>query len=66
MQVCRFRDPRSFLDRAEAFLMRAEVEHIVLLSIAGPPCTPPPVLDEDSYLAVVEYGRDVVACAARF
>jgi hypothetical protein len=66
MQVCRFRDPRSFLDRAEIHLRRSEVENIVLLSIAGPRGTPSSVIGEESYLAVVEDGPDVVACAVRF
>lgn len=66
MQLGRFLDPRLFLSRAEDLLMRAEVENIVLLSIGGPPGTPSSILGEDCYLAVVEDGRDVVACAVRF
>jgi len=65
VQLRRFLDPRSFLRRAEAFLMRAEVENIVMLSIGGPPGAPSPVLGEDCYLAVIEDAGEVVACAVR-
>ena len=65
MQVRRFLDRGSFLGRAEAFLMRAEVENIVMLSLGEPPGAPSPPLGEDSYLAVVEDGGEVVACALR-
>jgi len=66
MQLRRFFDPLSFLSRAEAFLMRSEVENIVMLGLGGPPGAPsPPVLGEDCYLAVVEDAGEVVACALR-
>jgi len=65
MQLRRFFDPRLFLSRAEAFLMRAEVENIVILGIGGPPGAPSPPLGEGCYLAVVEDVGEVVACAVR-
>jgi hypothetical protein len=65
MQVRRFLDPESFLSRAKTFLMRAEVENIVMLSLGGRPDAPAPVLAEGCYLAVVEDGDEVVACALR-
>lgn len=35
MQVTRFPDPRSFLARAEPFLLRAEAENNLMRGIAG-------------------------------
>lgn len=61
MQVTRFRDSQSFLQRAEPFLLAAEAENNVMLGIAGMT----PAFGADSYLAVVEDGSAVVACALR-
>lgn len=61
MQVTRFHDPRSFLRRAEPFLLRAEAENNLMLGIAE-------LSDgfgQDAYLATVEDGRVVVACGLR-
>ena len=61
MQVTRFRDPRSFLARAEPFLLRAEAENNLMLGIAGTPR----YFGEDAYLATVDHEGAVVACALR-
>ena len=74
MEVRRYADPRSFLDRAGPWLLRAEVENNLILGICGglgttaPPPAPvaPGVAAADApYFATVEEGGDVVACAIR-
>jgi GNAT superfamily N-acetyltransferase len=59
MQVTRFYDPKSFLLRAESFLLRAEAENNLLLGLAGR------AVGADAYLATVTAGDDVVACGLR-
>jgi predicted GNAT family acetyltransferase len=61
MQVTRFPDPRSFLARAEPFLLRAEAENNLMLGITGTPR----YFGADAYLATVDRGGAVVACALR-
>ena len=61
MQVTRFPDPRSFLARAEPFLLRAEVENNLMLGIAGTPR----YFGADAYLATVDRDGAVAACAIR-
>ena len=61
MQVTRFPDPRSFLARAEPFLLRAEAENNLMLGIAGTPR----YFGEDAYLGTVDRDGEVVACAIR-
>jgi uncharacterized protein len=61
MQVTRFRDPRSFLARAEPFLLCAEAENNLMLGIAGTPR----YFRDDAYLATVDHDGAVVACALR-
>jgi hypothetical protein len=63
MQVRRFSDPISFLNRAESFLMRGEAENSMMLGIRGLPGARPPRFGEDCYLAVVEDGEDIAACS---
>ena len=65
MHVRRYLDSLVFLERAESFLLHAEAENQVMLSIRGLPGTRPPVFGENCYLATVEDGCDVVACAVR-
>ena len=61
MQVNRFRDPQSFLERAGSFLLRAEAENNLILDIAGTARS----FGEEAYLATVEHEGAVVACAVR-
>ena len=65
IKVHRHPDASSFLRRAEAWLLRSEVENNIILGLCGPfgpaASDPPP----DLYLATVEEAGDVVACAAR-
>src|SRR5687767_4462283 len=61
MQVTRFRDPQSFLERAESFLLRAEAENNLMLDIAETARS----LGEEAYLATVEHEGAVIACAVR-
>lgn len=52
----RHRDPSSFLERAQDFLVRAEAENVLMLGLAsGEP--------EDALLLTVELGREVVMAA---
>ena len=60
MKVTRFRDPRSFLERAEPFLLRAEVENNLLLGIIRTRS-----FREEAYIATVDNDDVVVACAVR-
>src|SRR5688572_2933526 len=60
MQVTRFADPWSFLARAEPFLLGAEVENNLFLGIIRTRS-----FGEDSYIAAVDRGATVVACAVR-
>jgi uncharacterized protein len=61
MQVTRFRDPHSFLRHAERFLLKAEVENNLMLGVAEMA----PAFGDDAYLATVDNGDTVVACAMR-
>ena len=61
MQVIRFPDPRSFLAHAKPFLLRAEAENNLMLGIASAADS----IGEHAYLATVETGGIVVACALR-
>jgi predicted GNAT family acetyltransferase len=60
MQVTRFHDSRSFLDHAEHFLLRAEVENNLLLGIIRTRS-----FREEAYIATVDHDGAVVACAVR-
>ena len=61
MQATRFRDPQSFLQRAGSFLLTAEVENNLMLGMGETARA----IGEDAYLAAVEEGDRVVACAMR-
>ena len=61
MQVTRFRDPHSFLRHAERYLLSAEVENNLMLGVAEMA----PAFDDNAYLATVDDGATVVACALR-
>jgi predicted GNAT family acetyltransferase len=65
MLVHRYQDAVSFLDRARPFLMRAEAANSLILGVSGPPGSRPRLWREDCYLAVVEGGGQVIACAVR-
>src|SRR5262245_29913173 len=65
MQVRRYSDPFSFLNRAESFLMRGEAENNMMLGIRGLPGSRPIRFGEDCYLATVEDGDEIMACALR-
>jgi hypothetical protein len=58
--VHRFTEPEAFLARAESFLRAAEVENALMLGICGSAH-----FDDSCYLATVEDGHAVVACALR-
>lgn len=60
MQVTRFREARSFLAHAEAFLLRAEVENNLLLGIIGTGS-----FRDEAYIATVDHDGTVVACGVR-
>ncbi len=60
VHVIRFSNPQSFRARAAAFLLPDEVENNLLLSIAATTPLPP-----NGYLAIVEDGDSIVACAVR-
>jgi predicted GNAT family acetyltransferase len=59
MRIHRYRDTGLFLDRARPFLMHAEAENSMMLGMGVR------ALDDRCYLATVEDGREVVACAVR-
>jgi predicted GNAT family acetyltransferase len=64
MRVSIYSDAGSFLSRAKAWLLRAEVENSFILGICDQLLNSPnPV--PDVYLATVEEGKAVVACALR-
>jgi hypothetical protein len=65
LQVQRYSDPVSFLNRAESFLMRGEAENNMMSGIRGLPGSRPPRFGADCYLAIVEHADEVVACALR-
>jgi len=57
-------DPADFLARAEAFLRASEAENVLMLGICSPDGSGHR-FDDSCYLATVEDGRAVVACALR-
>jgi predicted GNAT family acetyltransferase len=59
MKVQRYRHTGAFLDRATAFLLRAEAENNMLLEIGVR------ILDDSCYLVTVENAGAIVACAVR-
>lgn len=61
MQVTRFRDPRSFLRHAEPFLLKAEAENNLMLGVVEMSHA----FGDEAYLAAVNDGNAVVACALR-
>jgi predicted GNAT family acetyltransferase len=65
MKVQRHSDPQAFLDRAQPWLMQDEVENNLILSIVGRVATGTHYGAEPPYLATVEEGGQVVACAVR-
>jgi uncharacterized protein len=65
MDLRRHRDARSFLDTAEAWLMRAEVENNLVLSIARALAGDPGMAKEEPYFAAACDDTDVFGCAVR-
>jgi GNAT superfamily N-acetyltransferase len=65
MRVHRYPGPPSFLEVAEAFLVRHEAENSLMLSVRGAGGSRPVKFGEDCYLATVEDGGEVMACALR-
>jgi len=65
MHSTRFPDPQLFLDRAQSFLMRDEVENALMLGIAHGLAGAPAATAAAPYLATVEDAGHVVACAIR-
>jgi len=65
MKARRHADPGSFLERARPWLLRAEVEHNLILGICGGLDATPPDGAEPPYLATVEDDGQVVACGFR-
>ena len=63
MKAVRHSDPNAFLRKAEAFLLRAEVENNIILGIARS-CASSRA-PENGYFATVEDRNDVIACAIR-
>ena len=65
MQICRHSNVREFLDRAEVWLLRREVEHNVLLGIAHQLLRGDHMFEEPIYFATVETDGAVDGCAFR-
>jgi RimJ/RimL family protein N-acetyltransferase len=61
MQVTRFRDPESFLQHTEPFLLASETENNLMLGLRDLG----QAFDEDAYLAAVTDEDRVVGCAFR-
>src|SRR5262245_58212582 len=64
LQVTRHSNARSFLDRAEAWLMRTEVENNLILGIAAALARKPPA-KTSPYFATLDAGSETVGCAVR-
>jgi hypothetical protein len=65
VRVVRHPTAASFLEAAEAWLLRAEVEHNVVLGLAHALATPASGPQDAPYLATVVDGDTIVACAFR-
>ena len=65
MQVRRYSDVVSFLNRAESFLMRGKAENSMMLGLGGQPGDSPRMYGDDCYMSTVEDGGAVVACGFR-
>lgn len=65
MELLRHRDARSFLDVAEPWLMRAEVENNLILSIAGALANDRGMAKEAPYFTTVRDDTGVLGCAVR-
>jgi uncharacterized protein len=64
MEIRRYNSPAEFLARASEWLMQAEVENNVILSICAR-MRDSGLASPESYFATVEDGGEVVACAVR-
>lgn len=65
VRVVRYADPTAFLQRAEAWLVRAEAEHNLILGITGSLRDGSAAYEPPYYLAVIERGNDILGCAFR-
>jgi predicted GNAT family acetyltransferase len=65
MRVARFSDAVSFLALTQGWLMQAELENNVILSLAGAIADGSLVTKEPTYLAAAFDGEAIVACALR-
>jgi predicted GNAT family acetyltransferase len=59
MRILHYQETGPFLDRAQAFLLRAEAENNMFLGMGARE------LDAGCYLATVEDGEEILACAVR-
>ena len=64
-RIHRHPDAASFLSRAEAWLLRSEAEHNLLLGIARGLIESPDRYEQPIYLAAVETDCEIVGCAFR-
>jgi RimJ/RimL family protein N-acetyltransferase len=65
LRVVRHADARSFLRRAQAWLVRAEAEHNLILGITGSLRDGTTAYEPPYYLATIERGGEIVGCAFR-
>lgn len=64
-RIRRFEDPGEFRSRAQAWLLRREAEHNLLLGVLDTLETAPELYGTPVYLATVERDRRVAGCAFR-
>jgi hypothetical protein len=65
MRILLHADASAFLARAEAWLMRAELQHTMALRSARFACTDDSHFQKPLYWATVEQGDEIVGCAFR-
>jgi len=65
LSLQRYAEPADFLDRAGPFLRAAEAENVLMLGICSSSPSGDEAFDDSCYLATVEDGGVVVACALR-
>ena len=65
LQVHRHADARAFLERAESWLLRAEVAHAVLIGSARHARTDDSHYERPVYWATIEDDGDIIGCAYR-
>ena len=65
LRILRHSGPRSFLDRAESWLLLRETENNLVLGLADSLSRSTKGYESPLYFATVECGGDVVGCAFR-